>query len=989
MLVVFDRPTRDESARDDPFSSASNMNFFTSLRIGRANVFNRLPVPGWMGIFMKDITPTYVDYSYTDNAYGSNKDYPEEVSKDALPGYVAFRNVYLSARLHDEVMQLYSFVEAVEPEIVIITGKWGLFFLTEGVSLRDTRGLKSEYKPLGGLARYRGSILYKDSRIYFPMYHTLNAVIMTGETPVIEMDLQKVGEIFHNTAKHGIDHYKVSHTYHIGDDGIDYAMRLLRRLDAGEKLDLAIDIETMFYSVPGEAIIDCIGIAHSVEEGGCIALAKPGVASLHSLAREQEIMEVLFRVLTHSNATLVGQNAVAFDIMVILGRYLFLPIIEDDSLIMQHTLYSFLPKDLAFLASMYCKSVSYWKDEIGDSRWIYNVKDAIYTLECVYALRKQFTEEDSTLAALYKMTMDDLVPATLRTMRRGVRVDLQQKAELYKQFTAIADAVKVAIYDSIGFEFNLNSGKQKKKIFTDFLGMTLNVAKRKGKDDSETLDSKAMLDYMDKYPLYKPFLALLLEYTAIVKFTSAFLGAATDPDGRMRTQYKVAGTATGRLASSKNAFGRAANMQNIPKKGKLELRYATEVEGENDNDSEFLTYSPEGNLLLPNVKKMFIPDDGYELMDADLSGADARVVAWEAECRFLIDFFEKGIGKLYAYIASEHLQREITEKSAEYKLYKSICHGCVTGEHEVLTRDGWKRIDMYNPLTEDLMVWEPESKHTWFEKPIDFYIGDVDPSEDLYSIEGDSLSFLGTQNHGLPYLTVMGEMRHTNVTNLTGSAKIPCWGVVKDDSFTIIGQHNIYSCMDDNTCKFIKHNGTTVYCPTTSTGYFMIRRNGKIYCSKNSNYGLGLEKMAVTLAMPMADAKRLQSWYFLRCPEIPRWHKRLQDSIAKRGYIDNIFGRRRYFIDKSDVTRYNKAYGFIGQSTVADAMNIAWPRVEKIPDVQVLMQVHDSIVTQYPIEVAEDRRSRIISAMEVVVPYKHPLIIPVDYKTSTVSYGHV
>ena len=37
------------------------------------------------------------------------------------------------------------------------------------------------------------------------------------------------------------------------------------------------------------------------------------------------------------------------------------------------------------------------------------------------------------------------------------------------------------------------------------------------------------------------------------------------------------------------------------------------------------------NYTLPNVRKLFVPDKGYVIFDCDLSGADAQVVAWDAE----------------------------------------------------------------------------------------------------------------------------------------------------------------------------------------------------------------------------------------------------------------------------------------------------------------------------------------------------------------------
>jgi DNA polymerase I len=46
---------------------------------------------------------------------------------------------------------------------------------------------------------------------------------------------------------------------------------------------------------------------------------------------------------------------------------------------------------------------------------------------------------------------------------------------------------------------------------------------------------------------------------------------------------------------------------------------------------------------LPNVRKMFIPDPGYTMFDCDLAGADAQVVAFEAEDLELIEAFRKGL----------------------------------------------------------------------------------------------------------------------------------------------------------------------------------------------------------------------------------------------------------------------------------------------------------------------------------------------------------
>lgn len=48
-------------------------------------------------------------------------------------------------------------------------------------------------------------------------------------------------------------------------------------------------------------------------------------------------------------------------------------------------------------------------------------------------------------------------------------------------------------------------------------------------------------------------------------------------------------------------------------------------------------------VKFPNVRKMFIPDPGYIIFDCDLSGADAQVVAWEANDADLKAAFRAGL----------------------------------------------------------------------------------------------------------------------------------------------------------------------------------------------------------------------------------------------------------------------------------------------------------------------------------------------------------
>jgi hypothetical protein len=545
--------------------------------------------------------------------------------------------------------------------------------------------------------------------------------------------------------------------------------------------------------------------------------------------------------------------------------------------------------------------------------------------------------------------------------------------------------------------------------------------------------------------------------------------------------------------------------------------------------TNYITYTAEGKILLPNIKQIFIPDEGKELADADLSGADIQVVAADSHCKWLLDYFSKPQDKkVYAYIASEFFQRDISDKSDEYKMYKGVFHGCVTADHEVLTKDGWVYIKDLATATA-IAVWNPEDKNMFFEIPKGINNDYVRASEPLYQIKSAHLNFLGTQDHTFPYLKSTSRIAKEKATQLNATAKIPLngfltdgevkytdayikflvathvlkpevkqnetgryeitwktqskktyiklknilienkfdiiekkegknsvlkifipwffnhiildWGILnfsqenlalyveevqqwhsRNQSFTsedvtilhtlahLVGktgeirknspnlQPNHYSFtinkikhtnLDTSTREFISHKGTKVYCPQTSTGYFIIRRKGKIYISGNTNYLLGVEKLAKMSGITARLAKQLQEFYFKLNPEVKQWHKRLENDIKTKGYTRNQFGRRmQFFYGNGNPNLMNEVAASIPQSTIADLINKAWVNIRELyPEVDVLMQVHDSLLCQYDMDKAVFYREKILEAMRIPVPYDTPLYIDSDIKVSTISYG--
>jgi len=85
-----------------------------------------------------------------------------------------------------------------------------------------------------------------------------------------------------------------------------------------------------------------------------------------------------------------------------------------------------------------------------------------------------------------------------------------------------------------------------------------------------------------------------------------------------------------------------------------------------------------------------------------------------------------------------------------------------------------------------------------------------------------------------------------------------------------------------------------------------------------------------------------------------------------------------------------EALAWIPQSTVALTINKGTVNVDRrIPELELLLQVHDSCVFQVKKERLFSLLPLIKECLEVPVPYEDPLIMPVGIEISTISWGDV
>jgi DNA polymerase-1 len=150
-----------------------------------------------------------------------------------------------------------------------------------------------------------------------------------------------------------------------------------------------------------------------------------------------------------------------------------------------------------------------------------------------------------------------------------------------------------------------------------------------------------------------------------------------------------------------------------------------------------------------------------------------------------------------------------------------------------------------------------------------------------------------------------------------------------------------------------------------------------------TNYMGSPFEMSKQTAIEQSAVKEFQSVYFEAFPSIAKLHGWIQNELIERGYLVTPFGRKRWFFGKrDDKDTVKAAVAHMGQSMTADEMNRALLGVWRLNIVEVLLQVHDSILIQYQEENEREVIPKVLSAMLVPLELDggRQFVVPVEVK---------
>ncbi len=153
----------------------------------------------------------------------------------------------------------------------------------------------------------------------------------------------------------------------------------------------------------------------------------------------------------------------------------------------------------------------------------------------------------------------------------------------------------------------------------------------------------------------------------------------------------------------------------------------------------------------------------------------------------------------------------------------------------------------------------------------------------------------------------------------------------------------------------------------------------RFMCKKighGTNYGGRPKTLATQAKVEPKLVEEFQTQYFRAFPAHLRWHDHVRRELITNGHLISLTGRKRWFFGKrDDDATLREAIAYDPQGSLADILNRGMLEVWRRGDCQLLMQVHDAILVQYPEKKEADVIPRILDALRI------PFTLREEHKT--------
>jgi len=151
-----------------------------------------------------------------------------------------------------------------------------------------------------------------------------------------------------------------------------------------------------------------------------------------------------------------------------------------------------------------------------------------------------------------------------------------------------------------------------------------------------------------------------------------------------------------------------------------------------------------------------------------------------------------------------------------------------------------------------------------------------------------------------------------------------------------------------------------------------------------TNYGGYPRTMSRHTKIPAHVITDFQERYFGLFPAHHMWHAWVATQIKSYGHLTSLMGRKRWFFGRRDDDKtIRDAIAYDPQGSLADIVNAGMLRVWHARDCQLLLQVHDAIVVQYPEDMEDDVIPKLQAQLYHEIPLKHGRMFTIPYGCQT------
>lgn len=382
------------------------------------------------------------------------------------------------------------------------------------------------------------------------------------------------------------------HTYHLVTTAAERTA-LAKRL-AGN-FEICFDTETTGLDV---RTAELVGLSFCVDPGEAWFVALPE-------DREQAIlaMEPFLPILSNPDIRKIGQN-LKYDISVLkwhnievcgelldtmLAHYLIDPDQRHNMDHMAETLLNYSPVPISSLIGEKKSEQKSMREVDMDDLCEYAAEDADITLQLWHKLKPMLKERGQE--RVFYDIETPLLPVLAQMEHNGVSLDVSNLEKYSIELGSKISELEHSIFTKAGMEFNLNSPKQLGEVLFDVLKLVEKPKKTK------TGQYKTNEEVLSELAKDHEIVRMVIEYRGLTKLKSTYVDALPkevfEQTGRVHTTFSQAITTTGRLSSVN------PNIQNIP------IR------------------TEEGR----EIRRAFIPKDGYRLLACDYSQIELRIMA--------------------------------------------------------------------------------------------------------------------------------------------------------------------------------------------------------------------------------------------------------------------------------------------------------------------------------------------------------------------------